>query len=293
MPRRHDGLHAHLPPGGPGRIDDVEPTARPGVPMEHAPEPFPTAPERVVVQRPRVEVLQIPGRKKPAWVVSNAQPPRGLAGRLRRTGVPHSRAPPRALDAAARRRPARGAAHPCEAVARLRRGSRSRSGRSSARSRSVDDSGSDTTLPQERGQRASLVRTRAPRAPERWPGPPAGAVCRNHRDARRGQLHPTPASVARIRSPGGEALPLQLVQLSRHAGRVLCRCVGQLALGERAQLGEPIDQAPGDDRLTARGQRTGRGDPQPASRLAHQPYQLRRRAVGSCSCLTAASLRRS
>jgi len=37
-----------------------------------------------VVQRPRVEVLQIPGRRKPAWVVSNAQPPRGLAGRLRR-----------------------------------------------------------------------------------------------------------------------------------------------------------------------------------------------------------------
>jgi hypothetical protein len=52
--------------------------------MEHRPAPFPTAPERVVVQRPRVEVLQIPGRKKPAWVVSNAQPPRGLAGRLRR-----------------------------------------------------------------------------------------------------------------------------------------------------------------------------------------------------------------
>jgi hypothetical protein len=52
--------------------------------MEHAPEPFPTAPERVVVQRPRVEVLQIPGRRKPVWVVSNAQPPRGLAGRLRR-----------------------------------------------------------------------------------------------------------------------------------------------------------------------------------------------------------------
>ena len=52
--------------------------------MEHLPAPFPTAPERVVVQRPRVEVLQIPGRKKPAWVVSNAQPPRGLAGRLRR-----------------------------------------------------------------------------------------------------------------------------------------------------------------------------------------------------------------
>ena len=68
----------------PGRGDDVELTARPGVPMEHSPEPFPTAPERVVVQRPRVEVLQIPGRKKPAWVVSNAQPPRGLAGRLRR-----------------------------------------------------------------------------------------------------------------------------------------------------------------------------------------------------------------
>jgi hypothetical protein len=38
----------------------------------------------VVVQRPRVEVLQILGRRKPAWVVSNAQPPRGLAGRLRR-----------------------------------------------------------------------------------------------------------------------------------------------------------------------------------------------------------------
>lgn len=83
-PLRSDGWHAHLPPGGPGRIDDVDPTARPGVPMEHAPEPFPTAPERVVVQRPRVEILQIPGRKKPVWVVSNAQPPRGLAGRLRR-----------------------------------------------------------------------------------------------------------------------------------------------------------------------------------------------------------------
>lgn len=83
--RRHDdGPHVHLPPGGPGRVDDVDLTARPGVPMEHAPEPFPTAPERVVVQRPRVEVLQIPGRRKPAWVVSNAQPPRGLAGRLRR-----------------------------------------------------------------------------------------------------------------------------------------------------------------------------------------------------------------
>jgi len=81
---RDDGTHVHLPPGGPGRIDDVDVTARPGVPMEHAPEPFPTAPDRVVVQRPRVEVLQIPGRKKPAWVVSNAQPPRGLAGRLRR-----------------------------------------------------------------------------------------------------------------------------------------------------------------------------------------------------------------
>ncbi len=70
--------------GGSGRIDDAEPTARPGVPMEHAPEPFPTAPERVVVQRPQVEVLQIPGRRKPVWVVSNAQPPRGLPGRLRR-----------------------------------------------------------------------------------------------------------------------------------------------------------------------------------------------------------------
>jgi len=83
-PLRPDGWHAHLPPGGPGRIDDLDPTARPGVPMEHAPEPFPTAPERVVVQRPRVEILQIPGRRKPVWVVSNAQPPRGLAGRLRR-----------------------------------------------------------------------------------------------------------------------------------------------------------------------------------------------------------------
>lgn len=81
---RNDGLHRHLPPGGPGRIDDTDPTARPGVPMEHAPEPFPTAPERVVVQRPAVEVLQIPGRRKPVWVVSNAQPPRGLAGRVRR-----------------------------------------------------------------------------------------------------------------------------------------------------------------------------------------------------------------
>ena len=78
------GQPEHLPPGGPGRVDDVDQTARPGVPMEHAPEPFPTAPERVVVQRPRVEVLQIPGRKKPAWVVSNAQPPRGTAGRMRR-----------------------------------------------------------------------------------------------------------------------------------------------------------------------------------------------------------------
>ena len=37
--------------------------------MEHQPQPFPTAPERVVVQRPRVEVLQIPGRKKPAYWV--------------------------------------------------------------------------------------------------------------------------------------------------------------------------------------------------------------------------------
>jgi len=83
-PFRSDGTHTHLPPSGPGRVDDVDQTARPGVPMEHAPEPFPTAPERVVVQRPRVEVLQIPGRKKPVWVVSNAQPPRGLAGRLRR-----------------------------------------------------------------------------------------------------------------------------------------------------------------------------------------------------------------
>ena len=81
---RDDGPHHHLPPGGPGRRDDVDLTARTGVPMEHVPEPFPTAPERVVVQRPRVEVLQIPGRKKPVWVVSNAQPPRGLAGRLRR-----------------------------------------------------------------------------------------------------------------------------------------------------------------------------------------------------------------
>ncbi len=83
-PQRPGRSHTHLPPGGPGRIDDVDQTARPGVPMERAPEPFPTAPERVVVQRPRVEVLQIPGRKKPVWVVSNAQPPRGLAGRLRR-----------------------------------------------------------------------------------------------------------------------------------------------------------------------------------------------------------------
>jgi len=86
MPTRHpdDGWRTHLSPGGPGRTDDMDLTARPGVPMEHRPEPFPTAPERVVVQRPRVEILQIPGRKKPAWVVSNAQPPRGLAGRLRR-----------------------------------------------------------------------------------------------------------------------------------------------------------------------------------------------------------------
>jgi hypothetical protein len=86
MAARHpeDGWHTHLPPDGPGRIEDVDPTARPGVPMEHPPEPFPTAPERVEVQRPRVEILQIPGRKKPVWVVSNAQPPRGLAGRLRR-----------------------------------------------------------------------------------------------------------------------------------------------------------------------------------------------------------------
>ena len=81
---RNADLRRHLPPGGPGRIDDAEASARPGVPMEHDPAPFPTAPERVVVQRPRVEVLQIPGRRKPVWVVSNAQPPRGLAGRLRR-----------------------------------------------------------------------------------------------------------------------------------------------------------------------------------------------------------------
>ena len=81
---REDWLHTHLPPDGPGRVDDADLTARPGVPMEHLPEPFPTASGRVAVQRPRVEVLQIPGRTKPAWVVSNAQPPRGLSGVLRR-----------------------------------------------------------------------------------------------------------------------------------------------------------------------------------------------------------------
>ena len=44
-----DGWHAHLPPSGPGRVDDVDPTARPGAADGDLPEPFPTAPERVAV----------------------------------------------------------------------------------------------------------------------------------------------------------------------------------------------------------------------------------------------------
>ena len=63
--------------------DDRVKAERPGVPMELNPEDVPHVPIQGR-QTPRVRVLKERGRQALPPVLSNAQPPRGLAGVLRR-----------------------------------------------------------------------------------------------------------------------------------------------------------------------------------------------------------------
>ncbi len=273
---RRDGHHrpertgsaATSRPAGPGRIDDADPTARPGRSDGAPPAPFPTAPERVVVQRPRVEVLQIPGRKKPVWVVSNAQPPRGLAGRLRRRAFAHSRAPRRALDAAARRGPARGATHAGEAMARLRRRSARAAGGSPRHRAALSDS--DSVPPAagalERARRSSDRSTastgvEAPSTTGRGGGHHRAPAVVSWTTRRRRSLGSVPRVVSPLRSSS--------LQLTRDAGRVLGRRVGQLALGEGPQLGEPVHQA--TTRPSTRRARPAHGQPRSTAGVGSGP----------------------
>ena len=72
------------PPASPHpAASDALPSQRPGVPMERVPRPFPSA-HLDSSQRPRVKVFKFKGRKKLPPVFSNAQPPSGVSGLMRR-----------------------------------------------------------------------------------------------------------------------------------------------------------------------------------------------------------------
>ncbi|RKH17012.1 hypothetical protein D7X74_13700 [Corallococcus sp. CA047B] len=63
---------------------DLDPSQRPGVPMETAPQPLAGARVPIASQHADVPVYKHAGRKQMPPVFGTAQPPRGLSGLLRR-----------------------------------------------------------------------------------------------------------------------------------------------------------------------------------------------------------------
>ncbi|MCP3098144.1 hypothetical protein LZ198_04540 [Myxococcus sp. K15C18031901] len=68
----------------PGAAADLDFASRPGVPMEHSPQPLPGARVPILPQRSDVLVFKHVGRARFPPVFGTAQPPRGLSGLLRK-----------------------------------------------------------------------------------------------------------------------------------------------------------------------------------------------------------------
>ncbi|MFP2928422.1 hypothetical protein ACLESO_25150 [Pyxidicoccus sp. 3LG] len=69
----------------PGAGADLEPSSRPGVPMETEPQPLAGARAPITPQHSDVPVFKHSGRKQMPPVYGTAQPPKGLSGLLRKT----------------------------------------------------------------------------------------------------------------------------------------------------------------------------------------------------------------
>lgn len=69
----------------PGAAADLEPSSRPGVPMETEAQPMAGARAPMTPQHSEVPVLKHAGRKQLPPVYGTAQPPKGLSGLLRKT----------------------------------------------------------------------------------------------------------------------------------------------------------------------------------------------------------------
>ncbi|MCP3138750.1 hypothetical protein [Pyxidicoccus xibeiensis] len=69
----------------PGAGADLEPSSRPGVPMETAAQPLAGARAPITPQHSDVPVFKHAGRKQMPPVYGTAQPPKGLSGLLRKT----------------------------------------------------------------------------------------------------------------------------------------------------------------------------------------------------------------
>lgn len=78
----------------PGAAVDLEPSSRPGVPMERAPHPMAGARVPIRRQHSDVRVFKHKGRAGFPPVFGTAQPPRGLSGLLRKVayGYPDHKA---------------------------------------------------------------------------------------------------------------------------------------------------------------------------------------------------------
>lgn len=68
----------------PGAAADLEPSSRPGVPMETEAQPLAGARVPITPQHSEVPVYKHAGRKKMPPVYGTAQPPKGLSGVLRK-----------------------------------------------------------------------------------------------------------------------------------------------------------------------------------------------------------------
>lgn len=69
----------------PGAAADLEPSSRPGVPMETQAQPLAGARAPITPQHSDVPVFKHSGRKQMPPVYGTAQPPKGLSGLLRKT----------------------------------------------------------------------------------------------------------------------------------------------------------------------------------------------------------------
>lgn len=69
----------------PGAGADLEPSSRPGIPMETQAQPLAGARTPIEPQHSEVPVFKHAGRKQMPPVYGTAQPPKGLSGLLRKT----------------------------------------------------------------------------------------------------------------------------------------------------------------------------------------------------------------